>query len=173
MAEEQQKPQSAASFISEIHRSVRQELDREYEQRLKSAHEQVIKAQDIADAQRICSARTEEEMAARMAEYRRGRWYHLGAIVASATTGLAMGYAAQRAVDLRVLGMPAMAIGGVPGVAGGVLLNEDSVAGVLDHRNLLAMRASLAAGGTMFSIGTFLYARTHPLPEGESQEKPV
>lgn len=166
MAEDQQKPQSAAAFVSEIHRSVRQELDREYEQRLQSAREQVIKAQDIADWRRICAARTEEEMAARMAEYRRGKWYHVGAIVASATSGLAMGYVAQRAFDLRVLGVPAMAVGGVPGLAGGVLLNEDSVAGVLDHRNLLAMRASLAAGGTMFSIGAFLYARTHPLPEG-------
>jgi hypothetical protein len=40
-------------------------------------------------------------MTRRMAEYRRGRWYDVGAVVASAVTGFATGYQTQKHADLR------------------------------------------------------------------------
>lgn len=95
-------------------------------------------------------------MGARMAEYRRGKWYHLGAVVASACSGLAAGYLAQKTLDLRLRGVPVMAVAGVPGLAFGATLDES-----------MAARASLAVGGTMFSVGTITYALTHPLPPEE------
>ena len=39
---------------------------------------------DKADAEKICSQKATEEMTRRMAEYRRGRWYDVGAVVTSA-----------------------------------------------------------------------------------------
>ena len=150
------KPDSAAAFMSGVRDSIRQELEQEYGERLLAAREQIRQAQDYADAQHICASTEREQMTARMAEYRRGRWYHVGAVVTSACSGFVMGYLAQKNLDLRVRGVPAMAIAGLPGIVGGSLLDES-----------VATRAALAVGGTMFSVGTVTYALCNPLPPEE------
>ena len=91
-----------------------------------------------------------------MAEYRRGKWYHVGAVVTSACSGFVMGYLTQKNLDLRVRGVPAMAIAGLPGIVGGGMLDEG-----------VATRAALAVGGTMFSVGTITYALCNPPPPEE------
>jgi hypothetical protein len=156
MAEENKEAESAAAFIDKMRQGIRQELDQDYAKRLQAARQQVREAQDLADAQRICASEEKAQMAARMAEYRRGKWYHLGAVIASAASGLAVGYLAQKNFDLRVRGVPVVAVGGLPGVAFGALLDEG-----------MAARASLAVGGTMFTVGTIAYAKLHPLPPEE------
>lgn len=156
MDDEIKQASSPGGFVSEIRREVRQELEQDYEQRLWAAREAIRKAQDIADGHKICASRTEEQMAARMAEYRRGKWYHLGAILASAVSGLGIGYLAQKNIDLRLRGVPVMSLAGLPGVAFGVFLDEG-----------MAVRAALAVGGTMFTVGTYTYVMFHPLPPEE------
>lgn len=156
MADEIKQPDSAGGFISEVRRGIRQELEHEYSRRLLAAREEIRKAQDLADAQKICASREQEQMAARMAEYRRGKWYHLGAILASAASGLGLGYLAQKNLDVRLRGVPVLSIAGFPGVAFGVFLDEG-----------MAARASLAVGGTMFAVGTYTYVMFHPLPPEE------
>ncbi|MFZ6186032.1 hypothetical protein [Nannocystis pusilla] len=161
MADENKRADSAGAFISQVRDGVRQELEQEYAQRLRVAREEVRRAQDLADAQRICASQEQAQMAARMAEYRRGRWYHLGSVVASAVSGAVAGYHAQKALDVRARGVPVMAVAGIPGLVGGALLDEG-----------MAARASLAVGGVMFSLGTAAYAACHPLP-AEAEEKIV
>ena len=156
MADEHHEVESAGAFLIKLREGIRQELNFEYADRLRQAREQIRQAQDLADAQRICASQEQEQMAARMAEYRRGRWYHLGAVVASAASGLAVGYLAQKTVDLRVRGVPVAAVGGVPGLVLGAQLDEG-----------MAARASLAVGGVMFTLGTITYALFHPLPPEE------
>ena len=156
MADEHQPVESASAFLIKLREGIRQDLNSEYAERFRQAREQIRQAQDLADAQRICASQEQEQMAARMAEYRRGRWYHLGAVVASAASGLAAGYLAQKAVDLRVRGVPVAAVAGLPGVILGAQLDEG-----------MAARASLAVGGTMFTVGTITYALFHPLPPEE------
>lgn len=158
--EGEKKPDSPGAFLSDvregIRKDVRAELEQEYSDRLLAAHEKIRKAQDLVDAKTVCASQEQEQMAARMAEYRRGRWHHLGTIVVSACSGLAAGYLAQKSLDLRLRGVPVLAIAGVPGLLGGVILDES-----------MAARASLAVGGTMFSVGTITYTLTHPLPPEE------
>ena len=156
MADEHNEVESAGAFLVKLREGIRQELDHHYAERLRQAREQVRQAQDLADAQRICASQEQEQMAARMAEYRRGKWYHLGAVVASAASGFAVGYLAQKTVDLRVRGVPVAAAGGLPGLVLGARLDEG-----------MAARASLAVGGTMFTVGTITYVLFHPLPPEE------
>ncbi len=154
------KTESPGAFLARIregiYKDVRAELDEDYKERLRRAHEDLRRAQDLADARKICADTEQGQMAARMAEYRRGRWYHLGAVVASACSGFAVGYLAQKNLDLRLRGMPVMAVGGFPGVAFGAALDES-----------MAARASLAVGGAMFTVGTIAYAKLNPLPPEE------
>ncbi len=156
MADEHPQVETASAFLLKLREGIRQDLNNEYAERLRQAREKIRQAQDLADAQRICASQEQEQMAARMAEYRRGRWYHLGAVVASAASGLAVGYLAQKTVDLRVRGVPVAAVAGLPGVILGAQLDEG-----------MAARASLAVGGTMFTVGTITYALFHPLPPEE------
>ena len=151
---EDTKADSAAAFMSGVRDSIRQELDQEYDERLFAASEQIRQARDYADGMRICASTEREQLTARMAEYRRGKWYHVGAVVTSACSGFVMGYLAQKNLDLRVRGVPAMAIAGLPGIIGGGMLDEG-----------VATRAALAVGGTMFSVGTITYALCNPPPE--------
>lgn len=155
---------SASAFINRARSEIRAEMEAEfrereegYAQRLAAARDDARKAADKADAQRICSARDADEMGRRMAEYRRGSLLQLGAVVASAASGVALGYMFQRNVDVRPGGVPAAAALGLPGILFGAILDES-----------MAARASLAVGGTMFSVGTMIYAHCHPLPEEEN-----
>ena len=144
---------SATVLISRTRDEIRSEMNAEfqereqtYTQRLKTAQEDARKAADEAAAQRICSARDGEEMGQRMAVYRRGSLLQLGAVVASAASGVAFGYAFQKNVDVRVGGVPAAAVLGLPGLVFGARLDES-----------MAARAALAVGGAMFSVGTMIY----------------
>lgn len=145
---------SASAFIRRTHDEIRSEMNAEFEEkeqnytnRLAAAREDARKAADEAAGQRICSARDREEMGQRMAEYRRGSLLQLGAVVVSAASGVALGYAFQKNVDVRLKGVPVGAVLGVPGVVFGTRLDES-----------MAARASLAVGGAMFTVGTVLYA---------------
>lgn len=152
---------SASAFINRTHDEIRSEMTAEFKEREQSffsrlataqedarkAAEDARKAADEAAGQRICSARDREEMGQRMAEYRRGSLLQLGAVVVSAASGVALGYAFQKNVDVRLKGVPVGAVLGVPGVVFGTRLDES-----------MAARASLAVGGAMFTVGTVLYA---------------
>jgi len=126
-------------------------MEQEYTKRLADARKQIRVEQDEADAARICAVR--ETMGARMGEYRRGKVSHLLGIGAAAVVSFGVGYMAQRSADVRVKGVPALVIAGIPGVALGVAFDES-----------LAFRASLVVGGAMFSVGTAAYALAHPEP---------
>jgi len=134
-----------------VRSAVRSEMEQEYTKRLNDARKQIRLEQDEADAARICAVR--ESMGERMGEYRRGKVSHLLGIGAAAVIGFGVGYAAQRSADVRIKGVPALAVAGVPGVALGVAFDES-----------LAFRASLVVGGAMFTVGTATYALVHPEP---------
>lgn len=141
------------AFLNEVRAGVEQDLEQRYAERLVSARAQIRREQDEADGARICAVR--DEMGARMAEYRRGRWYHLGAIITSAAAGFTAGFISQRNADLRVQGVPVLAVAGLPGIVLGARLDES-----------MAARACLAVGGTMFAVGTVTHALLNPEPKG-------
>ena len=152
MADEQPRPgKSPGTEINDIEASVR----KDFTSRLESARAQVREARDKADAEKICAQKATEEMTRRMAEYRRGRWYDVGAVVTSAATGFTAGYHTQKHADLRIGGAPVSAVAGVPGVLAGALLDESVVT-----------RAVFAVGGTMFMVGATTFALTHPQGQG-------
>jgi hypothetical protein len=149
-AEENNSPES---FIKSVQAGVRKEFLAEVE----DLRQQVREARAKAEAERICGQTATAEMTARMVEYRRGRWYHVGAVVASAATGFAIGYHTQRFADWRPGGFPVAAVAGVPGLIAGARLNESVVT-----------RSVFAVGGAMYIIGTTTYALTHA--EGGGQQ---
>ena len=152
MADEQsQSGQSPEKFMNDIEAGVR----KDFSARLESARKQVREARDRADAEKICAQKSTEEMTRRMAEYRRGRWYDVGAVVTSAASGFAAGYHTQKNADLRIGGAPVTAVAGVPGVLAGALLDESVVT-----------RAVFAVGGTMFMVGATTYALINPQGQG-------
>ena len=152
MADEQSKPgRSPGTEINDIEASVR----KDFTSRLESARAQVREARDKADAEKICAQKATEAMTQRMAEYRRGRWYDVGAVVTSAATGFTAGYHTQKNADLRIAGAPVTAVAGVPGILAGALLDESVVT-----------RATFAVGGTMFMVGATAYALIHPQGQG-------
>ena len=152
MADEQSKPgRSPGTEINDIEASVR----KDFTSRLESARAQVREARDKADAEKICAQKANEEMTRRMAEYRRGRWYDVGAVVTSAASGFTAGYHTQKNADLRIAGAPVSAVAGVPGIIAGALLDESVVT-----------RAVFAVGGTMFMVGATTYALIHPQAQG-------
>jgi hypothetical protein len=146
-----QPPGSPGKFINDIEAGMR----KEFTARIESVRAQVREARDRADAEKICSQKANEEMTRRMAEYRRGRWYDVGAVVTSAASGFTAGYHTQKHADLRIGGAPIAAVAGVPGVLAGALLDESVVT-----------RAVFAVGGTMFMIGATAYALIHPQGQG-------
>jgi hypothetical protein len=152
MAAEDQRDTPEA-FINTIEAGVRKEFAAQVE----DIRRQLREARDKAEAERICGQRATAEMTRRMAEYRRGRWYDIGAVVTSAMTGFAVGYQTQKFADLRLGGVPVTAVAGVPGVLAGALLDEHVVT-----------RATFAVGGTMYIVGATTYALIHP-QNGEGQ----
>ncbi|MBK7834202.1 MAG: hypothetical protein IPJ56_17990 [Gemmatimonadetes bacterium] len=146
-----QPPGSPGKLLNDIEASVR----KDFSARLESARAQVREARDKADAEKICSQKATEEMTRRMAEYRRGRWYDVGAVVTSAASGFTAGYHTQKNADLRIGGAPVTAVAGVPGIIAGALLDESVVT-----------RAVFAVGGTMFMVGATTYALIHPHGQG-------
>jgi hypothetical protein len=146
-----QPPGSPGKLLNDIEASVR----KDFSARLESARAQVREARDKADAEKICSQKATEEMTRRMAEYRRGRWYDVGAVVTSAASGFTAGYHTQKNADIRVGGAPVTAVAGVPGIIAGALLDESVVT-----------RAVFAVGGTMFMVGATTYALIHPQGQG-------
>ena len=152
MAEEPSRPgRTPGTEINDIEASVR----RDFTSRLESARAQVREARDKADAEKICAQKATEEMTRRMAEYRRGRWYDVGAVVTSAASGFTAGYHTQKNADMRIAGAPVSAVAGVPGIIAGALLDESVVT-----------RAVFAVGGTMFMVGATTYALIHPQNQG-------
>ena len=152
MADEPSKPgRSPGTEINDIEASVR----KDFTSRLESARAQVREARDRADAEKICAQKATEEMTRRMAEYRRGRWYDVGAVVTSAASGFTAGYHTQKNADMRIAGAPVTAVAGVPGIVAGALLDESVVT-----------RAVFAVGGTMFMVGATAYALIHPQEQG-------
>ena len=146
-----QPPGSPGKLLNDIEASVR----KDFSARLESARAQVREARDKADAEKICSQKATEEMTRRMAEYRRGRWYDVGAVVTSAASGFTAGYHTQKNADMRVGGVPVTAVAGVPGIIAGALLDESVVT-----------RAVFAVGGTMFMVGATAYTLIHPQGQG-------
>jgi F0F1-type ATP synthase assembly protein I len=131
------------SFINDIEAGV----EKKFTAQLEDLRRQVRDARDQADAERICGQNATAEMTARMAEYRRGRWYDIGAVVGSAVVGFTVGYETQKFADWRPFGLPAAA---VPGA----LLDESVVT-----------RSVFAVGGTMYMLGATTYVLTHPQTE--------
>jgi hypothetical protein len=152
MAADEQRDTPEA-FINNIEAGVRKEFAAQVE----DIRRQLREARDKAEAERICGQRATAEMTRRMAEYRRGRWYDIGAVVTSAVTGFAVGYQTQKFADLRLGGVPVTAVAGVPGILAGALLDEHVVT-----------RATFAVGGTMYMVGATTYALIHP-QNGEGQ----
>jgi hypothetical protein len=152
MAADEQRDTPEA-FINNIEAGVRKEFAAQVE----DIRRQLREARDKAEAERICGQRATAEMTRRMAEYRRGRWYDIGAVVTSAVTGFAVGYQTQKFADLRLGGVPVTAVAGVPGILAGALLDEHVVT-----------RAPFAVGGTMYMVGATTYALIHP-QNGEGQ----
>ena len=146
-----QPPGSPGKFINDIEAGMR----KEFTARIESVRAQVREARDRADAEKICAQKANEEMTRRMAEYRRGRWYDVGAVVTSAASGFTAGYHTQKLADLRIGGAPVAAVAGVPGIIAGALLDESVVT-----------RAVFAVGGTMFMVGATAYALIHPQGQG-------
>ena len=146
-----QPPGSPGTFLNDIEASVR----KDFATRLRSMQAEVREARDRADAEKICAQKANEEMTRRMAAYRRGRWYDVGAVVTSAASGFTAGYHTQKLADLRVGGAPVAAVAGLPGVLAGALLDESVVT-----------RAVFAVGGTMFMVGATTYALIHPQGQG-------
>ena len=148
---------SPGRFINRIGEGVRADLEQSYTERLVAARREMREEQDRAEAEWICS--NESLRTQRMAEYRRGTWYELGGLAASAASGFTAGFLAQRQADLRPMGVPAMAVVGLPGLAVGTMLDES-----------VATRAYFVVGGTMFSVGATTYALLNPRPpkDGES-----
>lgn len=144
-------------FINRIGEGVRADLEQSYTERLVAARREMREEQDRAEAEWICS--NESLRTQRMAEYRRGTWYELGGLAASAASGFTAGFLAQRQADLRPMGVPAMAVVGLPGLVVGTMLDES-----------VATRAYFVVGGTMFSVGATTYALLNPRPpkDGES-----
>jgi len=151
MATDQQRDTPEA-FINNIEAGVRNEFAAQVE----SMRRQIREARDKAETERICGQKANAEMTQRMAEYRRGRWYDVGAVVASAVTGFATGYQTQKHADLRLGGLPVTAVAGVPGILAGVLLDESVVT-----------RAVFAVGGTMYMVGATTYALINPQDGGQ------
>lgn len=149
MAAEYQRD-TPESFIKGIEAGV----EKKFTAQMEDLRAQVRDARDKANAERICGQKATAEMTARMAEYRRGRWYHIGAVVGSAAAGFTIGYNAQRFADWRPGGVPMAAVAGVPGVVAGVMLDESVVT-----------RSVFAVGGTMYMVGATTYALTHPRME--------
>ncbi len=135
-------------------RGIEAGVEKKFTAQMEDLRRQVRDARDQASAEKTCEQKATAEMTARMAEYRRGRWYHVGAVVGSAVTGFTVGYHAQRFADWRPGGVPAAAVAGVPGVVVGALLDESVVT-----------RSVFAVGGTMYVIGATTYALTHPQTE--------
>ena len=152
MAADEQRDTPEA-FINNIEAGVRKEFAAQVE----DIRRQLREARDKAEAERICGQRATAEMTRRMAEYRRGRWYDIGAVVTSAVTGFAVGYQTQKFADLRLGGVPVTAVAGVPGILAGALLDEHVVT-----------RTTFAVGGTMYMVGATTYALIHP-QTGEGQ----
>ena len=146
-----QPPGSPGKFINDIEAGMR----KEFTARIESVRAQVREARDRADAEKICAQKANEEMTRRMAEYRRGRWYDVGAVVTSAASGFSAGYHTQKNADVRIGGAPVTAVAGVPGIIAGALLDESVVT-----------RAVFAVGGTMFMVGATTYALIHPQGQG-------
>lgn len=144
---EDTRPDTPGQFINNVRDGVRQDLERDYVKRLADARAEVRHARDTADAEYVCAVR--EEMGTRMAEYRRGHWYDLGAIVTSGISGFVAGYIIQKKADVRIKGAPVLAIAGIPGLVAGTILDESMTA-----------RASLAVGGALFMVGTATAAAT-------------
>jgi hypothetical protein len=151
MATEQQRDTPEA-FINNIEAGVRKEFVTQVE----DMRRQIREARDKVETERICGQKATAEMTQRMAAYRRGRWYDVGAVVASAVTGFATGYQTQKHADLRFGGVPVTAVAGVPGVLAGVLLDESVVT-----------RAVFAVGGTMYMVGATTYALINPQNGGQ------
>jgi hypothetical protein len=145
----QQPTGSPGAFMNGLEQGFAQS----YGDRLRGARKGARADQDASEVERICSARTLEERMQRMAEFRRGRWYQLGAICTSAVAGVGLGMVAQGVADVRVAGVPVMGVLGLGGIAAGAAIDES-----------LTTRAFFAVGGTMFTIGTIAYAYMHPLP---------
>lgn len=148
-AEENNSPES---FMKSVQAGVR----REFMTQVEDLRQQVRDARDRAEAERICGQKATAEVTARMAEYRRGRWYHVGAVVTSAAAGFAIGYNTQKFADWRPGGFPVAAIAGVPGLIAGARLNES-----------VTTRSVFAVGGAMYVIGTTTYVLTHPQDGGQ------
>lgn len=150
--QEKEPGDTPGSFINRIGDGVRADLEQSYTEQILKARREMREEQDRAEAEWICS--NEALRTQRMAEYRRGHLYELGGIAASAATGFAAGYLAQRQADLRPMGVPAMAIVGLPGLVVGTALDES-----------VATRAYFVVGGTMFSVGATTYALLNPRPK--------
>ncbi len=153
---EREPGDSPGRFINRIGEGVRSDLEQSYTERLLEARREMREEQDRAEADRICS--DESLRTQRMAEYRRGRWYQLGGIAASAASGFTAGFLAQRRADLRPLGVPAMALAGLPGVVVGAAIDEH-----------VTTRAFFVVGGTMFSVGATTYALLNPRPPKDGE----
>ena len=146
---EREPGDSPGRFINRVGDGVRADLEQDFTRRLVELRQELREEQDRADADRICSDTALRSQ--RMAEYRRGKWYEIGGIAASAVSGFTAGFLAQRQADLRPLGVPVMAVAGLPGVVAGAVIDEG-----------VATRAYFVVGGTMFSVGATTYVILHP-----------
>lgn len=145
--------ESPESFM----RGVEAGVSKKFLTQMEDLRQQLRDARATAEAERICGQKATAEMTARMVEYRRGRWYQVGAVVTSAAAGFAIGYHTQKFADWRPGGVPIAAVAGVPGIIAGARLNESVVT-----------RSVLAVGGAMYILGTSTYVLTHAESGGQA-----
>jgi len=145
--------ESPESFM----RGVEAGVSKKFVTQMEDLRQQLRDARATAEAERICGQKATAEMTARMVEYRRGRWYQVGAVVTSAAAGFAIGYHTQKFADWRPGGVPIAAVAGVPGIIAGARLNESVVT-----------RSVFAVGGAMYILGTSTYVLTHAEGGGQA-----
>ncbi len=138
-------------------RGVEAGVSKKFLTQMEDLRQQLRDARATAEAERICGQKATVEMTTRMVEYRRGRWYHVGAVVTSAVAGFAIGYHTQKFADWRPGGVPIAAVAGVPGIIAGARLNESVVT-----------RSVFAVGGAMYILGTSTYVLTHAEGGGQA-----
>lgn len=143
------KEQGPEGFLESMEEGFR----KSYAGRLKKARDLQRQAEVRAEAEAMRASATVEEAERQIAEIKRGNAVNVLEICGAAVTGLGLGVAAQKVIDVRVGGVPVSGALGLVGVGLGLALEED-----------FAVRAVLAVGGTMFAAGSVAYAYMNPPP---------
>ncbi len=139
---------------------VEERYKKSYTGRLKAARDKQREAEVALDAEKVRAADTQEEAARQIAEIKRGNAINLLEVCGSGAIGAGLGVLAQREFDVRFMGVPLTGLVGLAGIGLGLYLKED-----------FGVRAVFAVGGTMYTVGTVVYAllRPHTIVAAETE----